>query len=301
MLKFHPLSPSDKRYFPTTTQYLAYNYYYSFALLWSDVIGLTVAKSETALYLRLRDENRFFLPITDNLPKAMEELEQFCDTNGTTPVLVGIPTDEALQLKEMGYTLERMRNFDDYLYESESLIKLGGKKLQSKRNHISKFERQYTYTLYSMSREKIREECYAMASTTWLESQGEVTKEMEEELMALRNAFDNWDELNLLGMVICIDHHLSAFTVGEIIDDEMAIIHFEKGDTSFSGIYSVINQLFCSQYLSDVRYINRQEDAGVPGLRKAKLSYRPVKMVEKYKATRKWFSSTKQLQMITSN
>ena len=62
-------------------------------------------------------------------------------------------------------------------------------------------------------------------------------------------------------MVICIDHHLSAFTVGEIIDNEMAIIHFEKGDTSFSGIYSVINR-FCS-IPADVRYINRQEDAGV--------------------------------------
>ena len=286
MLDFQPLSPSDKDYFPTTTRYLAYNYYYSFARLWGDVIDLTVAKSEIALYLRLKGENRFFLPITTNLPAAIAELEQFCETMGTTPVLEGVPTAEALQLKEMGYNLERVPNFDDYLYESESLIKLGGKKLQSKRNHISKFERYYTYTLFSMGREKIREECYEMASTTWLESQGEVTKEIEDELKALRNAFDNWDEFNLLGMVICIDHHLSAFTVGEIIDNEMAIIHFEKGDTSFSGIYSVINQLFCSQYLADVRYINRQEDAGVPGLRKAKLSYRPVMMVEKYRATR---------------
>ncbi len=287
MLDFQPLSPADKDYFPSTARFLAYNYYYSFARLWGDIIGLTVAKTDSALYLRLRGDNRFFLPITDNLPQAMEELEEFCYLQGTTPLLEGVPTEEALQLKDMGYTLERVRNFDDYLYESEKLIKLGGKKLQSKRNHISKFERHYTYTLYSMSKEKIREECYEMASTTWLENQGEVTKEMREELQALRNAFDHWDELNLLGMVICIDHHLSAFTVGEIIDDEMAVIHFEKGDTTYSGIYSVINQLFCSQYLSDVRYINRQEDAGVPGLRKAKLSDRPVKMVEKYRAYRK--------------
>jgi hypothetical protein len=66
----------------------------------------------------------------------------------------------------------------------------------------------------------------------------------------------------------------------------MAIVHFEKGDTSYVGIYSVINQLFCSQYLSDVKYVNRQEDAGVPGLRKAKRSYRPNLMGEKYRVTK---------------
>lgn len=87
-------------------------------------------------------------------------------------------------------------------------------------------------------------------------------------------------------MLVCVDHHLTAFTVGEIIDNDMAIVHFEKGDTSYIGIYSVINQLFCSQYLSDVKYVNRQEDAGVPGLRKAKESYRPDLMVEKYRVTR---------------
>jgi hypothetical protein len=138
-----------------------------------------------------------------------------------------------------------------------------------------------------MSKQEIREECYHMASTIWLNNQDEITIEMQEELAALRNAFNYWDELGFVGMIICIDHNLTAFTVGEIIDSEMAIIHFEKGDTSYHGVYSVINQLFCSQYLSDIRYINRQEDAGVAGLRKAKLSYIPDLMVEKYIVTPK--------------
>jgi len=125
-----------------------------------------------------------------------------------------------------------------------------------------------------------------MASTTWVDTKNSNTKEIQDELRAMRLAFDNWDALGLVGMLVCVDHHLTAFTVGEIIDDQLAIVHFEKGDTSYIGIYSVINQLFCSQYLSDVKYVNRQEDAGVEGLRKAKLSYKPDLMVEKYRVTR---------------
>ena len=287
MLDLHIFTPADREYFPKTAKYLAYNYYYSFARLWSEAVDLKVAKTDTAFYLRVREDNRFFLPITDNLPLAMEELEEHCYKLGKPLELVGVPTDEALQLKEMGYNIQRMRNFDDYVYSSEKLIKLSGRKLQSKRNHISQFERNYTYSIMSMSKQEIREECYHMASTIWLNNQNEITIEMQEELAALRNAFNYWDELGFVGMIICIDHNLTAFTVGEIIDSEMAIIHFEKGDTSYHGVYSVINQLFCSQYLSDIRYINRQEDAGVAGLRKAKLSYIPDLMVEKYIVTPK--------------
>jgi hypothetical protein len=121
-----------------------------------------------------------------------------------------------------------------------------------------------------------------MVSTTWLDGK-EMNKEITDELHAIQVAFDNWDLLGLVGILICVDHHLTAFTVGEVIDDQLAIVHFEKGDTSYTGIYAVINQLFSSMYLSDAKYINRQEDVGVEGLRKAKLSYQPAMMVEKYR------------------
>ncbi|MGI6433583.1 MAG: DUF2156 domain-containing protein [Sphaerochaetaceae bacterium] len=283
MLDFHIPSGNDKPHFPTSSQYLAYNYYYSFSRIWGPIIDLKLAKTDTALYMRLRDENRFFMPISAHLPKAMEELEEHCRALDKPLILECVPHKEALMLQELGYKIEHVRNQDDYLYTSEKLIKLGGRKLQSKRNHISQFERRYTYSIRSMSKKEIREECFQMASTTWLENKNGATKEMLDELKAIRTTFDLWEELNLVGMIICIDHHLTAFTVGEIIDNQLAIIHFEKGDTSYQGVYSVINQLFCSQYLSDVHLINRQEDAGVAGLRKAKLSYQPDLMGEKYR------------------
>lgn len=286
MLEFHKVSLADKPVFPSYSKHLAYEYFFSYAVIWEEAIGLTICKTDTALYMHLDVDDCFLLPITDDLPKAMAELEAHCQESGQRFVLMCVPTEEALELQKMGYTIEHIRDLDDYLYESKKLISLSGKKLQAKRNHISQFERHYTYTVRPLTTKELREECYRMATTTWLESKDEETREMDDEMRAIRRAFDHWDELNLVGLMVCVDNHLTAFTVGEKIDDQMAIVHFEKGDTSYIGIYSVINQLFVSQYLSDVKYVNRQEDAGIEGLRRAKLSYHPDLMVEKYKVTK---------------
>ncbi len=286
MLTFHSPSPEDKPLFPKYSKHLAYEYYYSYVALWADAIGITICKTDTALYLHIDDDDCFLLPITDDLPKAMEELKAHCLESGQRFQLECVPTKEALELEQMGYTIQHIRNLDDYLYESEKLIKLSGRKLQSKRNHISQFEREYTYTVRTLSSKELRDACYNMAFNTWLEGRDGTTKELHDEMGALRRALDNWDELGLVGILVCVDNNITAFTIGEIIDGELAIVHFEKADTTYKGIYSVINQLFVSQYLSDVHYINRQEDAGVEGLRKAKLSYKPDVMVEKYRITK---------------
>ncbi|HPY45087.1 MAG TPA: phosphatidylglycerol lysyltransferase domain-containing protein [Sphaerochaeta sp.] len=286
MLEFYPPTLADKNLFPKHSRYLAYNYYYSYVHLWSRQIGITIAKNDTALYMHLRDDDCFLLPITDDLPKAMSELEEHSARTGLRFQLECVPESEALKLQELGYSIQHVRNLDDYLYESSKLTKLSGRKLQAKRNHISQFERTYTYTVRSLSKPEMRQECYEMASTRWLENHGEVDQSIIDELSAIRRTFDNWDELGFVGMLVCVDNELTAFTVGEIIDERLAIVHFEKGDTSYHGVYSVINQLFVSEFLRDVQYVNRQEDAGVDGLRKAKLSYQPDLMVRKYRITK---------------
>ncbi|KAF5042103.1 hypothetical protein DSECCO2_516110 [anaerobic digester metagenome] len=286
MLHFYTPSFADKPLFPSYSKYFAYEYFFSYSVLWKEAIGLTICKTDTALYMHLDVDDCFLLPITDDLPKAIAELEAHCSESGQRFHLECVPLAQALELEKMGYTIEHVRALDDYLYESEKLIHPRGRQLQAKRNHIPQFERNYTYSVRSLSTKEMRDECYTMASTTWVDTKNCNTKEIQDELRAMRLAFDNWDALGLVGMLVCVDHHLTASTVGEIIDDQLAIVHFEKGDTSYIGIYSVINQLFCSQYLSDVKYVNRQEDAGVEGLRKAKLSYKPDLMVEKYRVTR---------------
>jgi hypothetical protein len=281
MLEFHIPSAEDKPLFDKKSKYLAYEYYFSYCMLWKDAIGITICKTDTALYIHIKEDDVFLLPMTNDLPSAMKELETYCKESGTRFQLECVPSEQANQLQEMGYSIEHIRDLDDYIYESEKLIRLSGKHLQSKRNHISQFERKYTYVIQPLTK-KLFSECMKMVSTTWLDGK-EMNKEITDELHAIQVAFDNWDLLGLVGILICVDHHLTAFTIGEVIDDQLAIVHFEKGDTSYTGIYAVINQLFSSMYLSDAKYINRQEDVGVEGLRKAKLSYQPAMMVEKYR------------------
>ncbi len=83
-------------------------------------------------------------------------------------------------------------------------------------------------------------------------------------------------------MVVYVNDKLSAFTIGERVNDDMAIVHIEKADSSINGLYAFINKTFVEECFSDVPFINREQDLGIEGLRKAKLTYQPIKLEPKY-------------------
>lgn len=171
----------------------------------------------------------------------------------------------------------------DYVYESESLISLKGKKLHQKRNHLNGFLNTYDFT-YERLTSANREECLTLFQN-WLH----VVKEDKagfSEAATLR-LLDYIDQLGVTMGGIRIDGRLVAFSAGEAITDDMALIHIEYADTSIRGIFNGINQQFVLHEWKDYRYINREEDMGLPGLRRAKQAYRPVRMVEKYIAEEK--------------
>ena len=109
-------------------------------------------------------------------------------------------------------------------------------------------------------------------------------EDMKEELIGIKKLFANFDiikdRLKIAG--IFIDGKLEAFTMGEYINPNMALIHIEKANPMIRGLYPYINQQFLVNEFSDVEFVNREEDLGIEGLRKAKLSYHPVKFIEKY-------------------
>jgi hypothetical protein len=92
----------------------------------------------------------------------------------------------------------------------------------------------------------------------------------------------NFSKLNLKGGVIVLNGVVEAFTFGEKLNEDTAVIHVEKANPDISGIYSAINRDFCRETWSETTYINREEDMGLEGLRKAKESYSPIKMIEKF-------------------
>ena len=99
---------------------------------------------------------------------------------------------------------------------------------------------------------------------------------------AMRDVFNNLQSANLMAGAIFIDDKIEALSVGGRLNEDTVSVHIEKANTEYRGLYQVINREFCKRMPEDVVYMNREQDMGLPGLRKAKLSYKPIKLVEKY-------------------
>ena len=168
----------------------------------------------------------------------------------------------------------------EYVYNSSDLINLAGKKYHSKRNHINTFKKKYVSEFDEYS-PKYREECLALQDK-WAKVSGAEEGAARDEYESIARALDNYEALNLRGCVVKIGGEVVAFSMGEHISEDTAIIHIEKADRDFDGLYTYINREFAANFWSDCTYINREEDMGVPGIRKAKQSYYPAFMINKY-------------------
>lgn len=179
------------------------------------------------------------------------------------------------------FLYEENREFYDYVYKTESLIKLSGKKYHAKKNHLNRFKNSYSYKFHPIDKESIAA-CRDVA-LQWILKRND-DPDMEE-YTATKTLFDNFENLHLSGGYITIDGQIVALTVGEK-NFGTAIIHVEKADPGFSGAYAAINQMFLETEMADTEYVNREEDLGIEGLRKAKLSYQPDILLEKITAKR---------------
>ena len=168
----------------------------------------------------------------------------------------------------------------DYVYLTESLINLRGRKYHRKRNHLKQFRKSYSYRYQSLASDLI-EACLNLEEQ-WcrLRSCVENPALLNEE-MAIREALLHFDKLACLGGVILVDEKVVAFSLGEQLNSDTAVIHLEKANPEFTGSYAVINQEFCQDAWSGFAYINREQDLGESGLRQAKLSYYPDHMSNK--------------------
>lgn len=178
--------------------------------------------------------------------------------------------------------IEERNNFD-YIYDGESLRTLAGRKNQKKRNHLNSFVKEYGDRVeYKKLEEADFDECINLLKE-WSKDKKE-SIELDSEFKAIKRIFKNYEKLKdtLKISGIYIDSKLEAFSIGEMLNDNMAVIHVEKANADIRGLYPYINQQFLLNEFSDVEFVNREEDLGIEGLRKAKLSYHPVKFAEKY-------------------
>lgn len=255
--------------------------------LWSRHYKVRYAVIENALVFR--DEGNgcaFSYPAgkPEDVKKALEFLMEYCREK-SCPFKLYHVTPEMFEQLEGWYPgrfeIEYFRDYADYVYESGKLATLGGKKLHAKRNHINRFKTLYEDWAYEALDESNTEECFQMA-LQWRNQNGcEEDPEKNAEMCVTLNSLRLFRELGLRGGVLRVDGKIAAFTVGEPLCEDTFVVHIEKAFPDIEGAYPMINQQFVQHECMDFQYVNREEDTGAEGLRKAKMSYRPVFLVEK--------------------
>lgn len=176
----------------------------------------------------------------------------------------------------------------DYIYLRSELASLSGKAFHKKKNHFSKFVRTYPdYKYYEIGACNIYD-AQKVADAWYYEHLQDEDASQLAEYKAIKEALDNFEELGLIGGVIYVNDSPCAMTIASKINENTVDVHFEKavGEYALNGGYAAINKLF-SEKLDGVTWLNREEDIGIEGLRKAKLSYRPKIMLKKYSAVEK--------------
>ena len=221
--------------------------------------------------------------------RALDFLMEYCNERGWEFKLYNLTEENFAQLDVWypgQFQIEYNRDYADYVYETEKLATLAGKKLHGKRNHINKFKQIYPDWSYEPIDEKNVEECFQMA-LKWRNLNGcEDDPEKNAEMCVTLNFLRLFRELGMKGGLIRIEGRVVAFSIGEEVCEDTFVVHIEKAFPDIQGAYPMINQQFVLHECMDYKYVNREEDTGAEGLRKAKLSYHPVFLVEKGIATR---------------
>ena len=274
--------------------YEACEYCFTTLYMWQHVYktGYFIGDDFAVIMAEYEGNSFSILPLAkkDKLPQVIDYIIKHFEDNNRKICFKGITKDvvetlEKLYSDKFEYIEER--DLFDYVYDGESLRTLAGRKNQKKRNHINAFlkdyEGRYSYKLLD---EEDFDDCLELLKI-WAsnkEENNEFEEGIDDESIGIRKIFNNYKYLreNLKIAGIYLDGKLEAFTMGELINPNMALIHIEKANPNIRGLYPYINQQFILNEFEDVEFVNREEDLGIPGLRKAKLSYHPVKFVEKY-------------------
>ena len=297
MLIFKPVEIEDKEKITAYTYPGDYhNCDYAFANMcsWRFLYDSEYAIQDGFLFIRFyieikeRKHVAYMFPVGDgDLQQAIERMEKDSDAQGHSLLILGVTPESQKKLETLfsaNFTFIPERDYYDYIYLREDLIALIGKKYQPKRNHINQFKKRYDYVYLPLTKEIIPE-CRKLEQIWYEANRAEDNNEdLFHERRSMCFAMEHFDELGLVGGAIVVDDKIVAFTYGSPVNHTTFGVHVEKADIRYDGIFSVICQEFAKHIPQQYIFINREEDLGLPGLRKSKLSYHPYLLLEKYSA-----------------
>lgn len=294
LLNFHTLTIADREaYQAVSLKSGRRNCNFTFANLigWQFWFHTEVCILSDAVVMRftLDGERAYMLCCAGTPPCRL--LQAICDDcvpaegdKGGRMTLLGLEDEAALQLQQnacregVDIVVEPQRNQYDYLYRRADLASLHGGKLKAKRNHINKFRTEHPDFEYRELTPTMFDECHRLEAL-WREERGDNNPVYGDTIAAeqrvVETVFAHWDQLGMLGGSIWLGGRMVAFTYGAAVTDDCFDVCVEKADRTIDGLFSVICQQFCAHLPEQYTYINREEDMGLEGLRKSKLSYHP--------------------------
>lgn len=268
-----------------------YNFTNLFA--WSTIYNHHVAQVHDCLVVKGNKRGavpRYFFPAgSGDIKTVIEVMKEDAAAGGYEFILYGVTPENKAVLDGLfpgSFDYQSMRDGFDYVYLLDSMISLAGKKLQSKRNHINRFVANNDWSFELICEENLPE-CWQMNKEWCLAHDCDEDQFLTNEVCAVRRCFENYSALGLEGALLRSGGRVIAFTMGEPLNSHTYVTHIEKAFSDIQGAYQMINKEFSILIKKNhprLIYVNREEDMGYEGLRKAKLSYQPYKMVEKYMA-----------------
>lgn len=218
--------------------------------------------------------------------KVIKTLAADDGERGGQTVIRGILEEKKSWMEEVFpglFEFEESRKEWDYLYPVEKLSKLAGQKYHGKRNHIARFQSGGDWSYESMRAENIPE-CRAMYEEWLAQNRERLDDSLEQERYVVEGSFRWFKELELQGGVLRQQGRVVAFCIGEPLTEDTYIVHVEKAYPQIPGAYPMINWQFVQHGMEGFTFVNREDDLGLEGLRRAKLSYRPDPLLKKYTA-----------------
>lgn len=292
MENFKPLTLEDKELFDKYSKLIntkSYEYAFSSLYLWRNLCNIKYIVIDNCLIVQKNEEDKgqfFMMPYAykkETLQSLVENLKSISTKNNGQIYLFGdIEGSFINDLKNYtNFTFQIIDDRDDfeYIYRTKDLINLSGKKYHSKKNYCNYFANNYKYDVKIIDCESIVKDCIQLL-TYWHKKKIINTKELCIEITQIEDLLYKLNDLNLKSIAIYVDDKLAGFSIGEIINDT-AIIHVERCDIKYKGIYPFINREFLKLNFSDTILVNRQEDCGSLGLRKSKSSYCPCELLKK--------------------
>lgn len=260
--------------------------------VWKDYYNVRYAIWENkALLWLMENEGRCFsaMPLCreEDLPGAFAAIEEYFNEELGYPLVINLADEYAvkyLNLPEDKYLVEEQVDSRDYLYNGDAMRSLAGKKLHKKKNRVNAFKREYE------GRYEYRRLCCSDSHDVWVfldrwrQQKGEEVEEhLDYEVKGIHDILKNCSEFSIHMGGVYIDGQMEAFTIGSYNPVEnMAVIHIEKANPEINGLYQFINQEFLIEEFPEAEWVNREDDMGLEGLRKAKMTYYPADYARKY-------------------